>query len=364
MAPEIHMGLLTSATQLDLQKTDIWSLGLLVYSLVNPNLANPYLKESENVVYRFDMETMKKFMQSQQLPSNDEKYESLRVVRWWQIDDVFSMCAKFDPNCRPGTAEVLSRIENPDASLTMKQLSVSQSTAIEKNDVNIAQQLQINGSRHNPDLSLSQVFIDDGTNSCTFLAVKLCDMFLDQHKNGELHLSWTDMSRTADKVIREFPRKIHALRDTSKTYDASEVMTILASNRMLSKEYELSEECISGSGVFSESGRSELLEALISIPSNTTFQVGVHTCSPYAFMIGLHNDSFFLIDTHSIGEEVGGNGNGILVATSDRSPDSGRLLTQWILKRLWISGVNKDTALQSLVWLVPFQGMVFSIFII
>ena len=76
MAPEIHMGLLTSATQLDLQKTDIWSLGLLAYSFVNPNLANPYRKESESLGHRFGMETMKQFMQSQQLPSHEEKYES------------------------------------------------------------------------------------------------------------------------------------------------------------------------------------------------------------------------------------------------------------------------------------------------
>ena len=97
--------------------------------------------------------------------------------------------------------------------------------------------------------------------------------------------------------------------------------------------------------MFSEFGRSELSDALISIPSNIAPQVGMYTCSPYAFMVGLHNDSFFLIDTHSIGKDLHGNGNGILVATSDRSSDSWRLLTHWILKHLWISGVNKNTAL-------------------
>ena len=128
------MRLLTSTTQLDLQKTDIWSFGLLAYSLVNQNLANQpsSRKESENLGHRFDMETMKQFMQSQQLPSHDEK--SFRVTLCWQIDDVFSMCAKFDPKCRPATPEVLRRIENPDASLIMKQLSVSQSTALKDSE--------------------------------------------------------------------------------------------------------------------------------------------------------------------------------------------------------------------------------------
>ena len=124
--------------------------------------------------------------------------------------------------------------------------------------MNIAQQLHLNGSRNNTDLPLATVSVDDGTNSCTFLAIKLRDMFLDQLKNEELQLSWTDMTRSAEKVIKEFPREIYAFRDPTKTYDASEVIKILTSTKLLSKEYELSEECISGSCVFSGLGRSEL----------------------------------------------------------------------------------------------------------
>ena len=125
------------------------------------------------------METMKQFMQSQQLLiSHDEKYESFRVTPWWQIDDVFSICAKFDPKCKPATPEVLCRIENPDASLIMKQLSVSPHYKNQDSDMNVARQLQINGSRHSTDLSLDRVFINDGTNSFTFLAVELVPSFI------------------------------------------------------------------------------------------------------------------------------------------------------------------------------------------
>lgn len=78
---------------------------------------------------------------------------------------------------------------------------------------------------------------------------------------------------------------------------------------------------------------------------------------PYAFMVGLHNDSFFLVDSHSVGEELGGNGNGILIATPDRSSRSCRLIIQWILKRLWLSGIDHKMP-QSLAWLsVQRQGM-------
>ena len=41
MEPEIQLEELKLASQ-DLQKADIWSSGLLMYSLINPNLTNPY----------------------------------------------------------------------------------------------------------------------------------------------------------------------------------------------------------------------------------------------------------------------------------------------------------------------------------
>ena len=144
MAPEIHTGLLGKASQDDLKKTDIWSLGLLAFSMVNPNLTNPYRKEAELLGIEFNMETMKKLMQAQQLPTHDTKYESLRVTEWWQVEEVFSMCAKFLPESRPVISDVLKivNIEDPEASLIIKPLSISQSYAIENVDATLAQQLQ------------------------------------------------------------------------------------------------------------------------------------------------------------------------------------------------------------------------------
>ena len=71
MAPEIQTGALTTATQSDLMKMDIWSLGILAHAMMNPNLSTPYTKEAGQLSVQFDMNMMKHFMQIQQLPSND-----------------------------------------------------------------------------------------------------------------------------------------------------------------------------------------------------------------------------------------------------------------------------------------------------
>jgi hypothetical protein len=47
MAPEIHLHRLFQAIQEDLKKADMWSLGLMMFTLLNPNLRSPYRAELE-----------------------------------------------------------------------------------------------------------------------------------------------------------------------------------------------------------------------------------------------------------------------------------------------------------------------------
>ena len=71
--------------------------------------------------------------------------------------------------------------------------------------------------------------------------------------------------------------------------------------------YELSEEFVDGKKVFSDAGRERLIESLCQRAANKELctWVGLYTCSPYTFVLGIHKQSFFLVDTHCIG---GGGG--------------------------------------------------------
>ena len=102
------------ASQEDLQKADIWSLGLLVYLLINPNLTNPYRGEFEQAGIPFTQNAMKDLLRRKQLPSHDSKYADLRKSTWWQLEDVFKSCARFDPKSRPTAAEALRLLDNSD----------------------------------------------------------------------------------------------------------------------------------------------------------------------------------------------------------------------------------------------------------
>ena len=85
---------------------DIWSVGILPYELINPNLINPYCKEAELSSSPLIIEIMKSFMQSQTIPTHEAKYELHRIPQWWQIEEAFNLCAKFDPDARPAIFEI------------------------------------------------------------------------------------------------------------------------------------------------------------------------------------------------------------------------------------------------------------------
>lgn len=98
MAPEIINGKLQKASITDLKKTDVWSLGLLSFAAINPNLSTPYSKVIEELDVEFSPNPMKEIITNKKLPVYDDKYESIRVAEWWQGEELFSRCCTFDPD--------------------------------------------------------------------------------------------------------------------------------------------------------------------------------------------------------------------------------------------------------------------------
>ena len=345
MAPEIHTGRLGRASQEDLKMADIWS-----FAMVNPNLSYPYWKECESLEAMLNEDIMKGFMHQHQLPSNDPKYEVLRATEWWIIEDIYDLCARFDPSLRPTAMRVLQAVRSEE-SLVVHKLHVSQSSAIEQADLNFAR--EVNDGSILKNCYENQIHPqNDGTNACTFLAIAIGDKFLQEAaKENDITLDY--LVRLGEEAINNLPSKINDHRDLSKMYDPSEAKSILEQNQLLGSTYDLSEECISANGVFSKAGMTELIQSLTSKQKeDVKSRVGLYTCCPYTFLVGLHDNSYFLIDTHPVTEEFGGDGNGILVATNDLSLHSCRLFVNWILKRLRACGLTGQE-MQSLAWLIP-----------
>ena len=85
MAPEIYLKNLRFAGQEDPKKADIWSLGLMMFAIINPNLTHPYSDEFERSGISFSDKALTDFLKRQELPCHDNKYEYIRITQWWQI---------------------------------------------------------------------------------------------------------------------------------------------------------------------------------------------------------------------------------------------------------------------------------------
>ena len=164
---------------------------------------------------------------------------------------------------------------------------------------------------------------------------------------------WIGCAELAEEVIRTYPRVFNPFRNIAEMYDVAEGYGILRQTELVTAEYEFHEQLVAPHPAFSKSGRSALLQALAKLPATAEkngASAAIYTCGGYIFTVGHLHDHFFLVDSHSIGADLGGNGNGILKVYP--STDSAALfqLCAWIWKRLQHSGVQAEE-MQSLVFL-------------
>ena len=262
------------------------------------------------------------------------------------------------------------------SSLTRIQLSVSQNSALENFSVTNEEQRPKN----------------DGTNACTFLALAICDKIF-QSQNNDLQ----ELTHFAEDLINELPEKINDGRNLSEHVEVLTAKEILSKKKCLSRDFDLQDEWKAGDhSVFSDQGEKEITESFSkTLADDEQIKVGIYMCSKFmhvqtqkkqliskgincaeqedvnmaygfTFMVGVCRDYCFLIDTHPISKELGGNGEGgILVKTKDRTPDSCKLITKWIIKRLR-SSMNvqsEETVPHCLTWFEQSSGLLFITYI-
>ena len=91
------------------------------------------------------------------------------------------------------------------------------------------------------------------------------------------------MVELAEEALKYLPSKINKVRDPNKMYEPSEAKSILEGNALLTANYDLTEECVSANGVFSEAGRKELFAALTKPQPEAKSRVGFTLVTPTHF---------------------------------------------------------------------------------
>ena len=161
------------------------------------------------------------------------------------------------------------------------------------------------------------------------MSLKICDLWLscpDDIKRG-----WKLFSKPVEGVINQFSVKINTYRETGKYYEIEESLTIMNKLSLLKNSVDIS-QLMGGTKVFSIDGCKDIFSALCQLNG-----IGITSVPPYIFVSEHFHGELFVIDTHVIREELGGNGNGAVI-TLENVEDC----VQWLLKRLHFSGVRED----------------------
>ena len=185
----------------------------------------------------------------------DAKYEIARATIWRELENVFRGCVKLKREKRFSLDEssaILKRDEDQHFRTNMDfiQLKVSQASAEEQFDEQLASQFEERGS--NNIVQMNSTPSNDGTNACTFLSVAVADIIFMLDKGDE---SFARLAESVEQTIWFLPEKINAHRDVAKNYDAMEAYIILQSLHIVTSLYELYEELAFADGVYSPAGR-------------------------------------------------------------------------------------------------------------
>ena len=187
---------------------------------------------------------------------------------------------------------------------------------------------------------------DDGTNSCAFLSVHFGNLLMCQNERPVS--TFEDIAQLAETVIINSPLRFNPIREQSQHYDVWEGYNFSRESKVVEEEYEFSEEILSNHGVYSACAREELTAAVYQLTTATQMRLAFYSCRGYIFTIGWAFGNLFLMDTHAISLELGGNGKGLVkVFLQEHRHLAAESLCAWVWKPLSLSGV-KSCAQQSL----------------
>ena len=322
----------------DVKKVDVWAYGMIVFNLINPDLRHPFQREfglTDAVIP--PMEQLKKLLSEEKKLCFSAKYKHLQATDWLLLEGVYHDCTAWDPRRRPTASEVVSNLETCENESLCENtpLRVSQTSSLEKFDREIAERISADGS----DIPQYVAPANDGTNACAFLCAKIAqDLHMSEEKqNGHIQQLFTKLPSMVEKVISELPPVINKVR-TMELYHIDETYKILRQIGAISCDFEFVEKILHCHHVFSKEARECLRNAIIEIGSKAQFSTAMFCCEPYVFLIGVMGEKLFLVDTHPVHRDLGGNGNGLLKVFRNCSAKACDALCAWIWKRLRAGG--------------------------
>ena len=157
---------LSFANRLDLERIDVWALGLLFQCLFSPDTC-PFTIEAgqQNICNNNIEDFINNMYILRKRPEITYKYIKQRLTTWSLLFVACELCTDFSPHRMPSANQILHFLQNDHEKCI--SLNLSQASALEKKVQNFAYAAASN-------IALPYHSVEnDGSNSCSFLCLKL-----------------------------------------------------------------------------------------------------------------------------------------------------------------------------------------------
>ena len=326
MAPEALRNDSREACMADLKKFDIWSYGMVVYNLLNPNAKYPYAQEMKQLEQHVDRcQALRDMHSAQLLPRHRKKYSLQRKGVWKPLCNVFRLCSAFKADERPSAQILFGELIN--AHVAINQLPVSQSSLLQSID---------------PEVVIASWLTNDvqqTENACTFLALLIADRVFNHTDND------VSLAEVAVDTIINFPAAVNSRRNEMNMYGVDEAYAILRELHLCSAyEFHLSTYSTVSKSVTTAQEQLRAAIHLFMVQSEPqTPKCAVYTCPPYTLLFCKPKDGqLTVVDTHMLPEKYGGSNNAATITAND--PCSVSQLCQWVFFQNGCLYKGRDTS--------------------
>lgn len=320
MAPETHCEAGTHRGSLeDFLMIDMWSFGMVLWCLINPDMQYPYAKEimeeraKGNIVNarQLVVELLRKGI----IPRGTDKYNNHVDGVWAGVHCTMAQCLNINMKAR-SSAHIAVSLLNPTAN--RHHCSVSQSSMLEAGDYQVARGGDVTNSNRGSE------------NACTFLALMIGDSV--QNMSGKI--SPSDIRDVTQDIILNFPSVVNGHRNRDEMYAVDTALDILQQCGVMSQQYKLLNHMPATQHPEPrEDAKAELQHALVALTSKQENTFAVYTNPPYTWLLLKLKDSLCVIDTHPVGRDFGGQ-EAAMVLHVHPTADGCRTLSEWLFCRV------------------------------
>ena len=354
---------------------DVYAFAMVMYELCNTKCRFPWDEEITSV--HLSIESIKQYVAKGQRPKLPTEQEHGMPKRFIEL---MEKCWSQDPKARPVITDIVQELEDISKSECNEALQGDSSSSssnmvaklcdtfhIEHLSVHQGYVLEIAGEKtaeamrkHHqiPAVTMEEIHKlvkeRDASNACVFLGISTALKSIEVMEAAEVKQNDRDnlefLKSITEGAILNLPKEINGYRELDSHYSVMEAIDVMRQAGIITSDINTC-EMLPHNPSLKDDQQEYLQNAVLRLMESDQSEAAIYVCPPLAItLIKLTQSSnhghISIVDTHSVPQELGGNGNGIILSAEyDGITKSSTcsLVCDWLKKRTFLYGIPGET---------------------